>query len=433
MLPVRKDIMSTLYERCQKVMSGVSGRATKLGVVDSDGAYLYTEDGRKVLDFASGVAVNNIGAKNEEVVDAIKAELDHMIHVGHNVVYYKSYVELAEKLVEKTGGDTKVYFSNSGAEANEGAIKLAKYYTKRPGVIAFKNSFHGRTIGCISITGSNSAYRKYYEPLIPGIYWADYCDAYHHPEGLESENGKLKCLAQFDEIFEKLIAPEMVAAIIVEPVQGEGGYIVPDKRFLEGLREICDKHGILLIFDEIQTGIGRTGELYAYQTFGVKPDILTSAKALGGGIPLSAIIAKKEIMDAWPAGAHGGTFGGNPLACAAGLKTLEIIERDHLLDNCKKQGVYFIDKLLGLQEKYSCIGDVRGLGLMDAIEIVKEDGTPDPEKTAKIKELALEKDLLLLTCGSDHNVVRFIAPINVTAKEIDKCVEIIDSILGSFN
>ena len=433
MLPVRKDIMSTLYERCQKVMSGVSGRATKLGVVDSDGAYLYTEDGRKVLDFASGVAVNNIGAKNEEVVDAIKAELDHMIHVGHNVVYYKSYVELAEKLVEKTGGDTKVYFSNSGAEANEGAIKLAKYYTKRPGIIAFKNSFHGRTIGCISITGSNSAYRKYYEPLIPGIYWADYCDAYHHPEGLESENGKLKCLGQFDEIFEKLIAPEMVAAIIVEPVQGEGGYIVPDKRFLEGLRQICDKHGILLIFDEIQTGIGRTGELYAYQTFGVKPDILTSAKALGGGIPLSAVIAKKEIMDAWPAGAHGGTFGGNPLACAAGLKTLEIIERDHLLDNCKKQGAYFIDKLHGLQEKYSCIGDVRGLGLMDAIEIVKEDGTPDPEKTAKIKKLALEKDLLLLTCGSDHNVVRFIAPINVTAKEIDKCVEIIDSTLGSFN
>ena len=425
--------MSTLYERCQKVMSGVSNRATKLGIVDSEGAYLYTEDGRKILDFASGVAVNNIGAKNAEVADAIKKELDHMIHVGHNVVYYESYVALAEKLVEKTGGDTKVYFSNSGAEANEGAIKLAKYYTKRPGIIAFKNSFHGRTIGCISITGSNSAYRKYYEPLIPGIYWADYCDAYHHPEGLSEEGGKLKCLAQFDEIFEKLIAPEMVAAIIVEPVQGEGGYIVPDKRFLEGLREICDKHGILLIFDEIQTGIGRTGELYAYQTFGVKPDILTSAKALGGGIPLSAVIAKSKIMDAWPAGAHGGTFGGNPLACAAGLKTLEIIERDNLLDNCKKQGTYFIDKLQVLQKKHSCIGDVRGIGLMDAIEIVKDDGTPDPEKTAKIKELALEKDLLLLTCGSDHNVVRFIAPINVTSEEIDKCVEVIDSVLNDLD
>lgn len=422
--------MSTLYERCQKVMSGVSNRATTLGVVKSEGAYLYTEDGRKILDFASGVAVNNIGARNEEVVEAVKNEMEKMIHVGHNVVYYESYVSLAEKLVELTGGDTKVYFSNSGAEANEGAIKLAKYYTKRPGVIAFKNSFHGRTLGCISVTGSNSAYRKYYEPLVPGIYWADYCDAYHHPEGLETSNGKLKCLEQFDEIFEKLIAPEMVAAIIVEPVQGEGGYIVPDKRFLEGLREICDRYGIMLIFDEIQTGIGRTGELYAYQTFGVKPDILTSAKALGGGIPLSAVIAKKEIMDAWPSGAHGGTFGGNPLACAAGLKTLEIIERDKLLDNCKKQGQYFVGRLKELQAKYSIIGDVRGIGLMDAIEIVKTNGEPDPKKTGRIKELALEKDLLLLTCGSGHNVVRFIAPINVKREEIDSCISILNEVLA---
>ncbi len=425
--------MSTLYERCQKVMSGVSNRATKLGVIDSDGAYLYTEDGHEILDFASGVAVNNIGAKNREVVEAVKKEMDHMIHVGHNVVYYESYVALAEKLVEKTGGDTKVYFSNSGAEANEGAIKLAKYYTKRPGVIAFRNSFHGRTIGCISITGSNSAYRKYYEPLVPGVYWADYCDAYHHPEGLQEYKGKLKCLQQFDEIFSKLIAPEMVAAIIVEPVQGEGGYIVPDKRFLEGLRKLCDEYGIILIFDEIQTGIGRTGELYAYQTFGVKPDILTSAKALGGGIPLSAIIARKEIMDAWPAGAHGGTFGGNPLACAAGLKTLEIIERDNLLDNCKKQGEYFLEKLKMLQKKHKCIGDVRGIGLMDAIEIVDDNGEPDATKTARIKELALEKDLLLLTCGSDHNVVRFIAPITVTKDEIDKCISTLDDVLEALN
>ncbi len=405
--------MSTLYERCQKVMSSVANRATTLGVVDSSGTYLYTEDGRKVLDFASGVAVNNLGAKNEEVAEAIKQELDHMIHVGHNVVYYESYIALAEKLVEVTGGDTKVYFSNSGAEANEGAIKLAKYYTKRPGVIAFQNSFHGRTLGCISVTGSNAGYRKYYEPLLPGIYWAGYGD-----------------LEQFDEIFAKLIAPEMVAAILVEPVQGEGGYIVPDPAFLKGLREICDKHGILLIFDEIQTGIGRTGELYAFQTFGVKPDILTSAKALGGGIPLSAVIAKKEIMDAWPAGAHGGTFGGNPLACAAGLKTLEIIERDHLLEHCRQMGAYFLDKLRELQKKYPSIADVRGVGLMDAMEIKDADGKPDAAKTAKIKEMALQKDLLLLTCGSDHNVVRFIAPLTVEKEEIDICVKTLDEIFA---
>lgn len=399
----------SMYERCQKVMPAVANRATTLGVVDGEGCYVITEDGRKVLDFASGVAVNNLGFKNPEVVQAIREQLDTMIHVGHNVVYNESYVKLAEKLVELTGGDTKVYFSNSGAEANDGAMKLAKYVTKRPGIIAFRNSFHGRTIGSLSITGSNSGYRKYYEPLMPAVYWADYND-----------------LEQFDAIFEKLIAPECVAAIIVEPVQGEGGYVVPKPEFLKGLRKICDDHGIMLIFDEVQTGIGRTGELYAYQTFGVKPDILTSAKALGGGVPLSAIIAKKEIMDQWPAGAHGGTFGGNPLACAAGLKTLEIIERDHLLDNCKKQGAYFLDKLKDLQAKYPArIKEVRGVGLMVAMELCDEAGKPDAKLTAAIKAGALEKDLLLLTCGSDHNVVRFIAPLIVGKEEIDKAMDII--------
>lgn len=399
----------SMYERCQKVMPAVANRATTLGVVDGEGCYVITEDGRKVLDFASGVAVNNLGFKNPEVVQAIREQLETMIHVGHNVVYNESYVKLAEKLVELTGGDTKVYFSNSGAEANDGAMKLAKYVTKRPGIIAFRNSFHGRTIGSLSITGSNSGYRKYYEPLMPAVYWADYND-----------------LEQFDAIFEKLIAPECVAAIIVEPVQGEGGYVVPKPEFLKGLRKICDDHGIMLIFDEVQTGIGRTGELYAYQTFGVKPDILTSAKALGGGVPLSAIIAKKEIMDQWPAGAHGGTFGGNPLACAAGLKTLEIIERDHLLDNCKKQGAYFLDKLKELQAKYPArIKEVRGVGLMVAMELCDEAGKPDANLTAAIKAGALEKDLLLLTCGSDHNVVRFIAPLIVGKEEIDKAMDII--------
>lgn len=423
--------MKSMYDRCMAVMPQVAARATKLGVVDSEGCYLYTEDGRKVLDLASGVAVNNLGAKNPRVVEAIKKQLDTMIHVGHNVVYNMSYVELAEKLVELTGGDTKVYFSNSGAEANEGAIKLAKYVTGRPGVISFKNSFHGRTIGCVSVTGSSSAYRKYYEPLLPSVYWADYANCYRCPFGREKGKCAMECLSQFDTIFGKLIDPECVAAIIVEPVQGEGGYIVPEKAFLEGLRKICDKHGIMLIFDEVQTGIGRTGELYAYQTFGVKPDILTSAKALGGGIPLSAVIAKKEIMDKWPAGAHGGTFGGNPLACAAALETLRIIDEDGLLDNCKKMGSYFKTRLMELKDKYpNVIGDVRGVGLMIAMEIVDEDGKPDAKMTAEIKEKALDRDVLLLTCGSDHNVVRFIAPLIVTEKEIDIVIDVIDDILG---
>lgn len=418
--------MKSMYERCMEVMPAVAKRATTLGIVDSEGCYVYTEDGRKLLDFASGVAVNNLGNKNPEVADAIKKQLDTMIHVGHNVVYNESYVALAEKLVELTGQDTKVYFSNSGAEANEGAIKLAKYVTKRPGIISFVNSFHGRTMAALSITGSNSGYRKYYEPLMPAVYWAQYANCYRCPFHQEKGKCRMECLGQFDEIFAKLIAPECVAAIIVEPVQGEGGYIVPNIKFLEGLRKICDKYGILLIFDEVQTGVGRTGELYAWQTFGIKPDIFTTAKALGGGIPLSAVIAKKEIMDQWPAGAHGGTFGGNPLACCAALKTLEIIERDHLLENCRKKGAYFIKRLEELKRKYPAVGDVRGVGLMIGMELVKEDGTPDAALTAKIQEEALKRNLLLLTCGSSHNVVRFIAPLIVGEKEIDQAVSILD-------
>lgn len=420
----------SMYERCIKVMPAVANRATKLGIVDGEGCYVITEDGQKVLDFASGVAVNNLGNKNKEVVEAIKKQLDTMIHVGHNVVYNESYVQLAERLVELTGKDTKVYFSNSGAEANDGAMKLAKYVTKRPGIIAFRNSFHGRTIGSMSITGSSSAYRKNYEPLMPAVYWADYANCHHCPFEKEECSCNMECLKQFDGIFEKLIDPECVAAIMLEPVQGEGGYIVPKPEFLKGLRKICDDHGILLIFDEVQTGIGRTGELYAYQTFGVKPDILTSAKALGGGIPLSAIIAKKEIMDQWPAGAHGGTFGGNPLACTAGLKTLEIIQRDHLLENAKKQGAYLKEGLQELQKKYpKRIGDVRGVGLMVAMELVTEDQNPDAALTAEIKEKALQKNLLLLTCGSDHNVVRFIAPLIVGKAEMDQALHILKEVL----
>ncbi|WP_330490564.1 aspartate aminotransferase family protein [Marvinbryantia sp.] len=423
-------MMKSMYERCMEVMPAVAKRATTLGVTGSEGAYLYTEDGRRLLDFASGVAVNNIGCRNERVVAAIKDELDNMIHVGHNVVYYESYVALAEKLVELTGGDTKVYFSNSGAEANEGAIKLAKYVTKRPGIISFRNSFHGRTLAAVSITGSNAAYRKYYEPLLPAVYWADYANCYRCPFGQKKGKCHMECLGQFEQIFQKMIAPECVAAIIVEPVQGEGGYIVPEKAFLEGLRAICDKYGILLIFDEVQTGIGRTGELYAYQTFGVKPDILTSAKALGGGIPLSAIIARKEIMDKWPAGAHGGTFGGNPLACRAGLETLKIIEEEHLLENCRKMGAYFLEKLQALQKKHpEAIGDVRGAGLMVAMELVTRPQKPDAALTAKIQSKALERNLVLLTCGADHNVVRFIPPLIVKKEEIDFAVTVVDEIL----
>lgn len=420
--------MESLYERCMKVMPPVVKRATTMGVTKGEGCYLCSEDGRKILDFASGVAVCNLGHNHPKVVEAAEKQMKELIHGGHNVVYYESYVRLAERLVELTGGDTMVYFSNSGAEANEGAIKLAKYVTKRPGIIAFRGSFHGRTLATTSLTSSSSAYRKNYEGLLPSVYFAEYPYLYRTPYEMKDGKCPKEYFEQFENIFHTLIDPSMVAAIMMEPVQGEGGYIVPDKEFVQYVREICDKYGILLIFDEVQSGMGRTGKLFAYEHFGVKPDILTSAKGIANGFPLSAVIGKKEIMEQWPAGAHGGTFGGNPVACAAANAVLDELTDGGMLDNAAKMGDYFKEKLFALQKKYpSVIGDVRGLGLMLAMEMVHPDKTPDADITTAIRTKALEKGLLLLGCGTNHNIVRFIAPTIVTEKEIDIAINIIES------
>ena len=422
--------MESLYERCMKVMPPVVKRATTMGVTKGEGCYLWSEDGRKILDFASGVAVCNLGHNHPKVVEAAEKQMKELIHGGHNVVYYESYVRLAERVVELTGGDTMVYFSNSGAEANEGAIKLAKYVTKRPGIIAFRGSFHGRTLATTSLTSSSSAYRKNYEGLLPSVYFAEYPYLYRTPYEMKDGKCPKEYFEQFENIFHTLIDPSMVAAIMMEPVQGEGGYIVPDKEFVQYVREICDKYGILLIFDEVQSGMGRTGKLFAYEHFGVKPDILTSAKGIANGFPLSAVIGKKEIMEQWPAGAHGGTFGGNPVACAAANAMLDELTDGGMLDNAAEMGDYFKEKLFALQKKYpSVIGDVRGLGLMLAMEMVHPDKTPDADITTAIRTKALEKGLLLLGCGTNHNIVRFIAPTIVTEKEIDIAINIIDECL----
>lgn len=279
-----KVSQNSLFERAKAVLPPAAGRATNIGVVKGEGAYLIAEDGRRYLDFASGVAVTNVGHNHPRVVAAVKDQIDDLIHGGHNVVYYPSYVELAEKINELTGGSNKVYFSNSGAEANEGAVKLAKKVTKRPAVIAFKRAFHGRTLAAASLTASDSLYRKDYEGLLPSVYHTEY--PYPFRSGLSGEAETERCIRQLEELFQLQIDPEMVAAIIMEPIQGEGGYIVPPASFVRRIREICDEHGILLIFDEIQTAFGRTGKMFAYEHFGVKPDILTLAKGIASGFPL---------------------------------------------------------------------------------------------------------------------------------------------------
>ncbi|KKM09843.1 4-aminobutyrate aminotransferase [Clostridiales bacterium PH28_bin88] len=416
--------MSTLFERAQKVLPPAAGRATRLGVVKAEGSYLYGEDGKKYLDFASGVAVCNTGHTHPRVVAAARAQMESMVHAGHNVVYYESYVKLAEKLVELTGGDTMVYFSNSGAEANEGAIKLAKYVSGRPAVIAFKGGFHGRTLGSVSLTTSNAAYRKHYEGLLPSVYFAEYPYCYRCPFGRVDATCAMECLEQFNRIFKLQVDPESVAAIIVEPVQGEGGYVVPPVGFMQGLRRICDDHGIALIFDEIQTGFGRTGKMFAAEHFGIRADITSLAKGIASGFPLSAVVGRADLMRAWPAGAHGGTYGGNPVACAAALATIELLE-EGLVENAAAMGAYLQAGLRELQARYPVIGDVRGLGLMTGVELVGPDREPDGALVNRVLAGCLEEGLILLGCGAYKNVIRLIAPTTVTRDEIDQALKVL--------
>lgn len=420
----------TLEERCKKVMPPMANRVTNLGIVKGEGCYLYTDDGRKILDFASGIGVCNLGHNYPSVVAAAKEQMDKLVHGCHNVLYYESYVKLAEKLVELTGGDTKLYFANSGAEAVDGAIKLAKYVTQRPAIIGFKGAFHGRTMGAVSMTASNSKYRKYIETgMMNNVYHLDYPYLLHTPYPYDGVHTPEYYFRQFDELFSKLVDPERVAAILMEPVQGEGGYIVPPKDWMVYVREICDKYGILLIYDEVQSGFGRTGKMFAQEHFGIRPDIMTCAKGIANGFPLSAIIGKAEIMDRWPAGAHGGTFGGNPIACAAANETIRVLESG-VIDNAAKMGGYFMEKLSVLKDKYPCIAEVRGLGLMIGVELMDGKGEPATELASAIQKGCLEEGLLILTCGSYKNCFRFISPLIVTTEEIDLAISIVDKVMA---
>ncbi|MFT8872049.1 MAG: aspartate aminotransferase family protein [Sporolactobacillus sp.] len=413
-----------LYERaCQVMPPVVTQRATKLEIVKGQGTYIWDTEGKRYLDFASGVGVVNVGHNHPHVLEKAKAQMEQLVHGGHNVVFYPSYVELAERLSASLDNDYKIYFSNSGAEAVEGALKLAKWATKRPGIISFKRSFHGRTAGAMTVTASSSMYRREYEGLMPSVYYAEYPYAFR--SGLSEEQETDRCLQSIEEIFHYLIAPEKVAAIIMEPQQGEGGYIVPPKRFIESVRELCTKHGIMLIFDEIQSGIGRTGRLFAWQHFDTKPDIMCLAKGIANGFPLSAVVGKNEIMDQWTPGAHGGTFGGNPVACAAGLAVLDILEGG-VLEHVGQVGQYFKDRLAKLAERFPAIADIRGLGLMVGIECQTQDGKPDGALVAKLREVALTHGLLLLNCGVDKNVIRFIPPLTVSEQEIDEAMDILN-------
>jgi 4-aminobutyrate aminotransferase len=403
-------------------------KETEIIVKSAKGCRLTDLEGNTYIDFVQGIAVNALGHCHPAVVAAIQEQAEKIIHASLNIVSYPSTLEFAKRISETTPGDLSVsFFSNGGAEATDGALKLAKVSTDRPGIIAFRGSFHGRTIGATSITGSKSRYRRRLEPLMPGVYFSGYPYYFHRDIEVGEEEYAQRRLSELKEILACTIDPEDVAAIYVEPVQGEGGYIVPHIDFLKGLREICDKHGILLVFDEIQAGFGRTGKMWAGDHFGIIPDIMTAGKAMAGGLPMSAIISTKETMGKWEKGTHGTTFGGNPVCAAAGLAVLDALQNG-VIENCRIQGEYLASRLDELKAKYPVVGDARGLGLMRAIEFV-EPGTREPNPKAMQKAIlaAREKKLLLLSCGIYQNTIRLAPPLNVTRDELDEALGIIDA------
>jgi len=373
-------------------------------------AELWDVEGRRYIDFASGIAVLNTGHVHPRVKEAIVRQLDKFVHACFQVTPYENYVALAERLNELAPGDTpkKTLFLSTGAEAVENAIKIARFHTKRSAVIASSGGFHGRTIACISLTGKVQPYKAGFGPMLPEVYHLPFPMAYH---GITVEQS----LQALDQLFKADVDPARVAAIIIEPVLGEGGFYAAPPELLRKLRNVCNQHGIVLIVDEIQTGFGRTGRLFAIEHSGVEPDLMTIAKSVAGGVPLSAVIGKADIMDAPGPGGLGGTYAGSPLACAAGLAVLEVIREEQLLNRAQHIGHFMTSRLKGLQVRFPCVGDVRSLGAMVAIELVKKGSAdhPDPELAKALVQAAGRRGLLLLSCGVYGNVIRFLAPLTI--------------------
>jgi 4-aminobutyrate aminotransferase len=400
-------------------ISPVWGRAVAETLVAErgEGAYLFTTDGRQLLDFTCGIGVTNTGHAHPKVVQAIQAQAAKIIHSQANIAYHRPMLELVDELVPLVpAGLDSFYFSNSGAEITEGAIKLAKQATGRPHVIVFNGSFHGRTHLTMSMTTSKTIYRAGYQPLVPGIFVAPYPYAYKF--GWDEDATTDYCLKELKYLLKSQTAPHETAAVIIEPVLGEGGYVPPPARFMRELREICTHYGILLIADEVQSGFGRTGRWFGIEHFDVTPDIMTMAKGIASGLPLSGLCASPDLMKKWTPGSHGGTFGGNVIACAAGVATVQAMREEKMVENAEKMGNVLMTGLRKLQEDHPEIGDVRGLGLMIATEFTTEAREPFTERAKAVTKAALGEGLMLLTCGTYDNIIRWIPPLIVNEGQV---------------
>jgi 4-aminobutyrate aminotransferase len=416
-----------LIERDRLVTSPSYPRDYPFVMSQGRGAEVWDVDGNRFLDFAAGIAVCSTGHSHPQVVQAIKDAADEFLHISSDY-WHERMTQLAEKInsLEPMREPVQVLLCQSGTESVEGALKLARYVTGRPRFIGFLGGFHGRTMGSLAFTASKYTQQKGFFPTMPGVTHVPYPNPYR-PLFAGADQGRA-VLDYIEMLFQSNLPASEVAAILVEPIQGEGGYIVPPDGFLEGLRVLCDRHGILLIFDEVQSGIGRTGKMFASQHWGVSPDIMTLAKGLGSGLPIGLVVACRRHMQMWKRGAHGNTFGGNPLACAAALATLDLVEREYAA-NAAKVGEYFQGRLRELKERFQCIGDVRGKGLMIGMELI-EDRTsriPAPALTERLLTRAFHHGLLLLSCGV--STVRFIPPLMINRGHVDEAMPLIEAAL----
>jgi 4-aminobutyrate aminotransferase len=385
------------------------------------GAMVQDVDGNRFLDFMTGIAVASTGHSHPNVVAAIKDAADKFLHICATDFYYPAFAQLCERLARLAPGPDpkRVFLTNSGAEAIEGAIKLARRHTRRSNLIAFQGAFHGRTMGAISLNSSKAKYRRHFGPLLSGVHHLPYANPYRPSAWREAA----------EDLFRQRLGPDEIAAVFVEPILGEGGYVIPPLEFLEYWRAFCDENGALLIFDEVQSGIGRTGNMWAAETLGVIPDVVLTAKGLGSGMPIGAIIAKESVMT-WEAGSHGSTFAGNPVCCAAALATLDLVEGG-LARNAREMGAALLDGLRELQKKHDIIGDVRGAGLMIGIEFVRDRETKEPFDAIvpMLEEAAFQRGLLLLGCG--RSVIRLCPPLMIDREDVETGLRILDESMAA--
>ncbi|WHX26211.1 4-aminobutyrate--2-oxoglutarate transaminase [Virgibacillus halodenitrificans] len=419
-----------LQEKRQKyVPRGVSNGNVNIADYAS-GATITDIDGNKWIDFAGAIGVLNVGHTHPKVTEAVKNQVDRFLHPGFNVMMYEGYIQLAEKLCHVAPGnfDKQAILFNSGAEAVENAVKVSRRYTNRQAVVSFTRGFHGRTNLTMGMTSKVKPYKLGFGPFAPEIYQAPFPHMYEKPDQLAEETFIDEKIEEFKDFFVSIVSPETVACVVMEPIQGEGGFIIPPKRFVQFVSDFCKEHGIVFIADEIQTGIGRTGRLFAMDHFDVVPDLMTVSKSLAAGLPLSAVVGRKDILDVAGPGELGGTFAGNPVACAAALSVFDIVEEENLLDKSEMLGQKIEKKLHELAGSHECIGDIRRLGAMVAVELVTDRNSkkPNKEKTAEITKYANQHGLLLLSAGLKGNVIRFLAPLVITDDELQKGLDIIE-------